>query len=346
MFSRMRSRRFVTVAAVSAIIGGLAACSTQGTDATQGTEATSATTIRLGVGSAVSDSLYRVDSAQIASDYGIDLRIAAFDRGFQGVQAAAAGSLDGGISVEYPLVSLIGSGVDNVVAVAVCTTAPDIRMVGAAGIATAADLKGARIGVTAGSSMDYALRHYLEVNGMSVDDVTLVNLPGTAQIAALAKGEIDGLVNVEPQLSQALQTVPDSAFLDPDINSAYTSRVWLSLNKPWAEGNKGAVVALLQSLKGTVDYIEKSPDEAYGVIADELNLDASAVAETVTGVPYTWGCYIDDDAIEAMASVAEFAVSNGQGEADLATFIDPSYLQEADPSAVTLSDESLALLQK
>jgi NitT/TauT family transport system substrate-binding protein len=338
--STKRRQAALAIVASAALIGGLVGCSAPGPDAK------SASTVRLGVGSAISDSLYRVDSSKIAGDHGIDLRISAFDRGFQGVQAAAAGSLDGGISVEYPLLTLVGSGVKNVVAVAACTTAPDIKLVAAKGISSAADLKGKHIGVTAGSSMDFAFRHYLEVNNMSVDDVTLVNLPGTAQIAALAKGEIDGLVNVEPQLSQALETVPGSAYLDPDVNSAYVSRVWLSLNKPWAEAHHAAVVDLLKSLNSTADYIKNKPDEAYDVIANELNLDASAVAKTVADVPYTWGCYIDDDAVGAMASVADFVKSNGQGEVDLATVIDTSYLQEADPDAVKLSADSLALLKK
>jgi len=346
--ARSTTVRGISVLCLAGVVATLAACANPsgggGGTNTSPPGGKSIPTVRLGVGSSISDAVYRVDARQIAKDSGIDLRIGSFDRGFQGVQAAAASSLDGGISVEYPLLTLVASGVKNVVALAACTTAPDIKMVVTSNIKGPKDLVGKRIGITTGSSFDYAFRHYLKINGLSAGDVKFVNLPGTAQIASLAKGEIDGLVNVEPQLSQALTTVRGSKLLDPDINSAYVSRVWLSVNKPWAEANHEAVIKLLQSLNKTAEYIKNSPDEAYGVIAKELNIDQKLVADTVKSVPYTWGCYIDDESIQAMQGVADFVKENGQGTVDIAKVIDSTYLQEAAPDAVHLSKDSLKLL--
>lgn len=320
---------------------GLTACSNS---TGSGSTATAMDQVRLGVGSSISDAVYRVDSKVIAKDSGLNLQISSFDRGFQGVQAAAAGSLDGGIAVEYPLLTLAARGVSNVVAVGVCTTAPDIKLVVTKDIKSPKDLVGKKIGITAGSSFDYAFRHYLELNKLSSNDVQFVNLPGTAQIASLAKGQIDGLVNVEPQLSQALNAVPGAHLMDPDINSAYVSRVWLALNKPWAEQHRDAVVKLLKSLGKTADYIKNKPNDAYNVIATELNIDPSVVGKTVTGVPYTWGCYINDDSIKAMQGVADFLKTSGQGNVDISKLIDTSYLKAAAPDSVKLSQQSLKLL--
>jgi NitT/TauT family transport system substrate-binding protein len=58
-------------------------------------------------------------------------------------------------------------------------------------------IKGAKIGITSpGSSSDFFVRYYLQRNGLSGNDVSLIGVgSGSAAVAALEQGKVDLLVN-------------------------------------------------------------------------------------------------------------------------------------------------------
>lgn len=61
-------------------------------------------------------------------------------------------------------------------------------------------IKGAKIGITSpGSSSDFFVRYYLQRNGLSADDISLIGVgSGSAAVAALEQGKVDLLVNYDP----------------------------------------------------------------------------------------------------------------------------------------------------
>ena len=72
----------------------------------------------------------------------------------------------------------------------------------------AKDLKGWKIGVTApGSSTNMFINNILAKDGMKPTDVSIVGVgTGAGAVAALEKGELDGLVNLDPVLTQLEST--------------------------------------------------------------------------------------------------------------------------------------------
>jgi NitT/TauT family transport system substrate-binding protein len=73
----------------------------------------------------------------------------------------------------------------------------------AKGIKTAADLRGAKIGVTApGSSTNFFAQYMLAKSGISADDASYIGI-GTAAtaVAAARRGVVDALVNVDPTIT-------------------------------------------------------------------------------------------------------------------------------------------------
>ncbi|MBX4903625.1 ABC transporter substrate-binding protein [Rhizobium bangladeshense] len=61
-------------------------------------------------------------------------------------------------------------------------------------------IKGAKVGITSpGSSSDFFVRYYLQRNGLSANDVSLIGVgSGSAAVAALEQGKVDLLVNYDP----------------------------------------------------------------------------------------------------------------------------------------------------
>ena len=62
------------------------------------------------------------------------------------------------------------------------------------GIENISDLKGKKIGLTRGTLSEFYLGRFLDLHGMSFQDVTLVDLPSTQYVQALTNGSVDALV--------------------------------------------------------------------------------------------------------------------------------------------------------
>ena len=85
-------------------------------------------------------------------------------------------------------------------------------------------IKGAKVGITApGSSSDFFVRYYLQRNGLSPDDVSLIGVgSGSSAVAALEQGKIDVLVNYDPAATFIEEKKPDGqisrTFIDSGTN--------------------------------------------------------------------------------------------------------------------------------
>lgn len=69
------------------------------------------------------------------------------------------------------------------------------------------DLKGMKIGITApGSGTHFMVLHYMRENGLKPEDASFIGVGATASaVAAVQKGEIDAIVNVDPTISMLEQ---------------------------------------------------------------------------------------------------------------------------------------------
>lgn len=78
------------------------------------------------------------------------------------------------------------------------------------GIESVKDLKGKKIGVEVGFVDHLLLIKALEANGMTEEDVTLVNVPTHETPKAFASGDVDAIAAWQPNSGQALKAVPGS----------------------------------------------------------------------------------------------------------------------------------------
>jgi len=83
-------------------------------------------------------------------------------------------------------------------------------IVAAPGIESVKDLKGKKIGLEEGFVTHLLLLKALEANGMTPDDVTIVNTPTNETPQVLASGAVDAIAAWQPSSGQALKTVSGS----------------------------------------------------------------------------------------------------------------------------------------
>jgi sulfonate transport system substrate-binding protein len=127
------------------------------------------------------------------------------------LQAFEGGSLDIGFIQSTPLIFAQAAS-QHVTAVAGWATAgSSYALVSAPGqhsIKSWAGLKGKRVAFQEGTAPESALLEGLKSAGLSLHDITIVNLPTTQVAAALQGGSADAAIEVEPLLSAYLQANP------------------------------------------------------------------------------------------------------------------------------------------
>lgn len=143
-----------------------------------------------------------------------------------------------------------------------------------AGINSIADLRGKRVGTPFASTAHYSLLAALNQNGLSPNDVQLIDLQPQAILAAWERGDIDAAYTWLPTLNDLRKTGKD----------LITSRQLAAEGKPTLDL---AVVSreFAESNPEVVDTWRKQQARALDVIADEPAAAAKAIAAEVGLTP-------------------------------------------------------------
>ena len=183
-------------------------------------------------------------------EQGLNVTINDFAGGAQSLQALVGGSIDVVAGAYEHTIRMQAKGQD-IKAVIEVGRFPGI-VVGmkkdkATNFKGFADLKGMKIGVTApGSSTNFFVMYLMVKNGLKADDASFIRVgAGATAVAAMKRGEIDAISNLDPVITKLQQ--------DGDIVVQADSRTEEGNMKLFG-GNNPAGVIYLKS-----DFIEKNP---------------------------------------------------------------------------------------
>lgn len=275
----------------------------------------------------------------IFARHGIESDVRLFDVGFLGTEAVMAGEAHTAGSVEFPLLGVLAQGAD-LVAPAVVVKTDDQRIVVNNSIQTPQDLEGKRIGLIEGSNFEYSFERYLEHFNVPRDSVEFVNVDAAEQVAVMARGDIDGFLNVEPVVGRAFEALGDEIHvLEPGLDTVYTTRILLEMSRNYVEENPEAVEKTLAALSEAATFIEENPEEAAEIGAKWTKIDADTVARFLDEANFDFTVHYDQEAFDSMAEVAEWMDEKGmftEGKPNLekVPYLDP--LRKVDPGAVQL----------
>ncbi|MGJ8720339.1 MAG: ABC transporter substrate-binding protein [Salinibacterium amurskyense] len=322
MKSLTRSRKLAAVT-VLALAASLTACAAED-EASGGNVAIS---IPVGVSIAYAPWDVAADQGYFA-DEGLDVTLRSFDSGVDGTNAMLAGQVQVGGTVEIAMVSFLDQGADLVVP-AIWYTGQEARILVPSSVKKPSDLEGMTIGVQQGGVYDYGFTRWLEANGVPDDSVTRVNVAGAEQVAALAKGDIDGIVNQEPIIGRALEELGDSVdFLTPGLEQVYTARNWMQFERSYAEANPEVVEGILAALQRANEFLKSDPEAAAAIVAARLGISADDIPRQWEEAGASWDVYLDEEASASYQGVADWMLANDRisSEHPESDFVDDSYL--------------------
>jgi NitT/TauT family transport system substrate-binding protein len=156
------------------------------------------------------------------------------------------------------------------------------------------ELKGKKIGTSSPRGQSFAaLKEIFERNGVSIDDVQMVEAPFPSHADLLRSGQVDAVTALDPYTTQIIkagtgralswymaETVPDQPV-----------GAWWAL-RPWAQQHQKEIAEFQASIKESHDYLNADPERAKKLVVEFSGLDA----ELVNAMPLiSWKSAIDTE---------------------------------------------------
>lgn len=244
-----------------------------------------------------------------------------FASGGDVIQAYGAGAVDMGLTGSNPAVKALSAPLDATLPPTVNTWIFDVigdgeSLIVKPEIKSAADLKGKQIATPFSSTAHYSLLKYLELNGLSETDVTLVNLEPEKMVAAWP--DLAGVFVWDPTMSEViaqggvrLASAKDSAaggFATYDLANAV---------KSFADANGPYMNMWAKAQDYAVNMIINEPDKAAASISAELAVPPEEVVKMFAGYRYLTAAeqaspeWLGGGLGESFFKTAEFLVTQG-----------------------------------
>jgi len=204
------------------------------------------------------------------------------------------------------------------------------------GIQTAADLKGKRIGLPRGTVAEFYLGRYLELNGLGVKDVKLVNTAPPSAVEAI-NGNLDGVVVWNPFAYQIRQKMANRATILRVQSNQPAYAVAVARND-WLFAHKERIKRSLKAIAQAEQYIVNHPSEARAIVQKRLNFDADFMERVWAENQFS--LLLDQSLITAMEDEARWMIKNNltteKTVPDFVNCVHEDLLKAVKPEAVNI----------
>lgn len=295
--------------------------------------------LRIGImPSEASTPFYVADEQGFFAQNGLNVTLRPFTVGDQAIAAAEAGELDVALATEYPLVL---AAFDNrtVSAIASADKAQTTSLIGRRdrGIATVADLRGNRVGVTRRTTAEFYLGRLLDLNGMNLGDVTVVNVPRPQNAEAVVNGSVDAIVTATREVDSITALLGGNAVAF-SAQSDQPVYVLLVCDSEWLAAHPRETERLLRALAAADEYILANPADARAIAGRRANLSEETMAAVWPN--HRFALSLERSLLTAMNDEARWAIANNLTPAtepsDFREQIDTTALARVRPDAASV----------
>ena len=204
------------------------------------------------------------------------------------------------------------------------------------GIDGISDLAGKRIGVFKGSVAEFYLGRFLELNGMRLSQVTLVDTSSNV-VDALTNGTVDAVATGQPNINRIENAFGNETTALP-AQSGQSSYYSALCTDSWAAAHPELITRFLTALVQAERYVINNPNEAKAVIQSRLNYSTSYMTEVWSD--HEFSLSLDQSLILAMEDESRWLISNNLANAtSVPNFLNYVYadgLESVKPNSVNI----------
>lgn len=176
-------------------------------------------------------------------------------------------------------------------------------------IKSIADLKGKTVATTIGSNVHSLLVWALAQNGLTAEDVNIINADFTAAGSILTTGEADAVAGFANYLDTTAATDGVEFNYLTDATGSGTAYQVIAADSAFASENADIIENLLVLFDRASDYIENNEGEALEILSNYYGVDAEVIKPSLENNPV--GFVTEEELTTAFDSYIDFMEDNG-----------------------------------
>lgn len=271
---------------------------------------------------------------------GLDVEVSNFTSGKQCLETVMGGAADIATTAEAPTTA--ATMAQQPIAFLARMEYSDLKTLtdASANVATLADLKGKRIGFTAGTGGEVYTMAVLKEANLSSEDVTLVNLRPQEMLAALTAGSIDAYNTWEPHISNGQKTLGDKV-TQLDTAGIYSETFNIVTTTDYLDDNPVVAEKFMQALIDAEDWMKANREDAITVVAETVDMKREDLAPIWDD--YIYEVVLDQKVLDILDTHAAWRLESGNhpdGVTDVPDFksiIYPEPLKAVAPDRVKIT---------
>lgn len=297
-------------------------------------------TIRLAVSSWVGyGPLWLAEERGFFADEGIAVDLTLVEVAADRITAMQADRLDASATTVDTWTLFAAQGADLVQVVATDESAGGDGIVAKREIATVADLAGKTVAVQSASASQFLLAYALDQEGLTLDDVRLLDMSSGDAGAAFVAGQVDAAVTWQPWLANARETEFGHVLLDTKQTPGVIVDT-VAFRPQFVEANPAAVEAFVRAYFRAIEDWKANPDEANAIMAKSIGMETADFVATLADLQL-WGAEENLEyfgTADAPGPIADLVLQAGEfyqriGETetvpDPAAIVDPRFVLAA-----------------
>ncbi|MDO5388405.1 MAG: ABC transporter substrate-binding protein [Clostridia bacterium] len=225
---------------------------------------------------------YLAEEKGFFEENGVNVSIQDFSSTTESTNAFVGGKLDFCTFASSETISPFFQGADMSVVLETDKSNGCEGLVATSDIKSVADLKGKTVATQLYSVDHMFLLTLLEENGMTEDDINIVDMSIQESGNAFVAGQCDAACIWDPYFSQAKAAGGTELFSSADNPDLITDV--LCASKELCSSNPKAVKGVIQGFFDAVDYWKANPDEANAFMGEKLGVDGEEFANEVAGL--------------------------------------------------------------
>jgi len=192
------------------------------------------------------------------------------------------------------------------------------------GISQISDLAGRKIGVSNGTSAEFYLSRFLEIQGTDPLNMIIIRYPSPSLIDFLLSGEVDAIASWDPYVYHGENKLGAQAVVWP-IQCGQMMH-WVALcKKDYITNHPEIIVRYLRALNEAENYVLNNPDDAKRIIQHRIHADDTYMNRVWPRCHLILG--LGQSVIIAMEDEARWMMKNNpDGFTEMPNYLDYLYL--------------------